>query len=131
MTSLTDTEFGTYSLRTAGILGAEETATSADLEWVMSQNEAEIMTLSSINLPIWNGSNLSVPVEFRNPLARRCALAWLPSFGLIDLASATMAMREAERYLTLLSATRLKPLELRTNDAKRILPPGFNFTQGI
>lgn len=131
MTNYTDEEFGTYSLRTAGLLGAEETASAADLEWVMSQNESEIMMLANINLPIWNGSNLSVPVEFRNPLARRCALAWLPSYGLIDLASATMAMREAERYLTMMAAPRLKPLALNANDSGAGRRPLFNYTTGV
>lgn len=118
MTSYTDEEFGTYCLRTSGIYGAEETPSSADLEWVVAQNESEIAMLGTIGLPIWNGSELSVPTEYRNPLARRCILAWIPSFGLVDIATATLAMRESERYLTVMAGPTVRtPSNLKANDA--------------
>ena len=131
MTSYTDEEFGTYCLRTAGLYGAEETPSSADLEWVVAQNESEIAMLGEIGLPIWNGSELSVPVEYRNPLARRCILGWLPSFGLIDIATATLAMREAERYLTIMASPKVRsPAALNTNDAGTGRYSRFNYSTG-
>lgn len=87
--------------------------------------------LASIGLPIWNGSDMSVPLEYLAPLSRRVSLAVAPSFGLTDTATASLAMREAERYLTMMAAPRgSTPLLLRTNDATGRRPVRFNYTTG-
>lgn len=130
MTTYTQDELATRVLRDLGLLGAEETASSADLEWAKETCASEIQMLAALGIPVWNGSDISIPQEYLTTLSRRVGLAVAPSFGLTDLATAQLAMREAERSLTLLAAPRAAtPLTLRSDDAK----PGraaFNFTTG-
>ena len=116
----------TYSLsdlatrvgRDIGVIAAEEVPSAPDLDWLQETCSAEIAMLGTIGLPIWNGSDMAVPLEYLTPLSRRIGLAVAPSFGLSDQASALLAMREAERYLTVMAAPRIgNPLALRSNDA--------------
>jgi hypothetical protein len=129
MTTYTEDEFGTRVLRDLGMIGAEETPSSADLEWAKETAASEIQMMGSLNLPIWNGSELSIPSEYLTTLSRRVCLAVAPSFGLTDLATAQASMREAERSLTLLAAPRSRPLALRSD---QVMPgnSGFNYTTG-
>lgn len=100
-----------------GLLGSEETPSAPDLDWLQETCSGEIAMLGAIGLPIWNGADVSVPIEYLTPLSRRIGLAIAPSFGLADVASAMVAMREAERYLTVMAAPRLaNPATLKTND---------------
>lgn len=132
MTTYTDEEFATRVLRDLGLVGAEETPSDADLQWAIETNSAEIASLSAIGIPIWNGSDLAIPQEYLTILSRRCGLAVAPSFGLMDLASAQMAMREAERYLTIMAAPRgvISPRQTNTNDAKPDRGRWFTFATG-
>jgi hypothetical protein len=130
MTDYTEDQFATRVLKDLGLVAAEETPSAADLEWAKETAGSEITMLSALNLPIWNGSELSIPQEYLTTLSRRVGLAVAPSFGLADMATAQMAMREAERSLTLLAAPRgLSPSLLRSDDS---MPRrgGFNFTRG-
>ncbi len=97
MTTYTINEFATHVLKELGVIGAEETPTSADLEWTKEKAQSEIMFLNGIGIPVWNGSEISIPQEYLSALSRRVALAVGPSYGLGDGPSAQMAMREAER----------------------------------
>lgn len=118
MTTYTQADLATRTLKDLGLIGAEETPNAADLIWAEETVGSEVAMLGSIGLPIWNGSDLSVPLEYLAPLSRRIGLAIAPSFGLMDPASAQLAMREAERYLTVMASPRGgNPLPLRSNDA--------------
>lgn len=130
MTTYTQEELATRVLRDLGLYGAEETPTAADLDWTSETVASEAQMLAAIGIPIWNGSEISVPSEYLTILSRRIGLAVAPSFGLVDLAQAQLAMREAERYLTLMASPKLlSPNILRTDDAKSART-NFDFTTG-
>lgn len=130
MTVYSQAEFATHTLKAMGLVAAEETPSATDLSWATEVTGSEIALLAALNMPIWNGSELSVPQEYLTTLARRCALAVAPSFGMMSLSDAQMAMREAERYLSILASPRVgAPLRLLSNDAKQTRS-GFNFTTG-
>src|ERR1043166_9401111 len=100
MTIYSQSDLATRVLRDLGLIGAEEVPSAADLQWSAETVGSEVALLGSIGLPIWNGSDLSVPLEYLAPLSRRTDLPVRPSFAFLDRASAHLAMREAERYLT-------------------------------
>jgi hypothetical protein len=104
MTTYTSTQLSTRVLKDLGLVAAEETPTAADMEWVEQTVEAEIGLLNAKGIPIWNGSDDSIPHEYLSVLSRRIGLALAPSFGLSDLATATVAMRAAEDDLRILGS---------------------------
>lgn len=131
MTTYSQSDLATRVLKDLGLLGAEEVPSAPDLEWSEETVGSEVAMLGSIGLPIWNGSDMSVPVEYLAPLSRRIGFAIAPSFGLMDAASAQMAMREAERYLTVMASPRGgNPLPLNSNDAMPRRLAGFDFSSG-
>lgn len=131
MTTYSQSDLATRVLRDLGLVEANETPNATDLAWAEETVSSEVAMLAAIGLPIWNGSDMSVPLEYLTALSRRIALAVAPSFGLVDLATATLAMREAERYLTILASPRgATPLALRTNDATGYRSSTFNFASG-
>lgn len=129
-TAYSQSDLATRVLRDLGLIGSEETPSAPDLSWSTETVSSEVAMLGAIGLPIWNGSDMAVPVEYLAPLSRRICLAVAPSFGLTDTATAQIAMREAERYLTLMASPRLgNPLPLRSDDSKRTRAP-FNYATG-
>lgn len=113
-----------------GLIAAEETPSAPDLEWLEETCTGEVAMLGAIGLPIWNGSEMAIPVEYLTPLSRRIGLAVVASYGLADPATAQNAMREAERYLTIMASPRgANPLSLRTDDSIR-RRTGFDFASG-
>lgn len=130
MTTYSQSDLATRMLKDLGLIGAEEVPSAVDLEWAEETVGSEVAMMGAIGLPIWNGSDMAVPLEYLTPLSRRCGLAVAPSFGLMDPATAMLAMREAERYLTVLANPRAgAPLTLVTNDSKQ-RRGRFNFTTG-
>lgn len=132
MPSYNENELATRTLRELGFVAAEETPSSADLNWAVETNASEIAMLSAIGIPIWNGSEIEVPQEYLTILARRCALAVAPSFGLMDLAKAQLAMREAERVLTMMASPQgaVHPHAIKTNDVRPFRTGQFNYSAG-
>ena len=128
MTTYTEDQFATRVLKDLGIIGAEETPSSADLEWAKETAASEISLLAATGIPIWNGSEVAIPQEYLSTLSRRVCLAVAPSYGSTDMVAAQNAMREAERSLTILAAPRSRPLSLRTDVPAR--GGAFNFTTG-
>jgi hypothetical protein len=128
MTTYTETQFATRILKDLGIIGAEETPTSADLEWAKETAASEISLLAATGIPIWNGSEVTIPQEYLSTLSRRVCLAVAPSYGATDMATAQNAMREAERQLTVLAAPRSRPRLLSAADVK--INSSFNYTTG-
>lgn len=104
MTTYTQSELATRVLKDIGLVGAEETPSAADLSWAEQTCEAEIGLLAAKNIPIWNGGEDSIPHEYLTVLSRRIGLALAPSFGLTDVAAATVAMRAAEDDLRILGS---------------------------
>lgn len=99
MTTYTTAELATRVLKDLGLVAAEETPTAADLSWATETVQSEIMMMATKGIPVWNGSEAVVPQEYLTTLSRRCGLAVAPSFGLIDIASAEVAMEAAETNL--------------------------------
>jgi hypothetical protein len=129
MTAYTENQFATRVLKDLGLIGAEETPSSADLEWAKDTAASEIAMLAATGIPIWEGSNISIPEEYVTTLSRRVGLALAPSFGQTDIASAQNAMKAAERSLTVMAAPKSRPSALRVED--RLVNRGaFNFTIG-
>lgn len=96
MTTYTTAELATRVLRDAGLIAAEETPSAADLAWVIETVLSEVQMMNAKGIPVWNGSEITVPQEYLTILSRRCVLAIAPSFGLADVATATIAMESAE-----------------------------------
>lgn len=130
MTTYTLSDLATRVLKDLGIVGSEETPSDDDQAWAEETVSSEVQMLADIGLPIWNGSEMAVPQSYLTTLSRRIGLAVAPSYGLADLATAQMAMREAERSLAIMAAPRgARPLALRTDDSGRSAGR-FSFTLG-
>lgn len=131
MTTFTQTELATRTLRDLGLIGAEEVPSAADLDWANQTIESVVPTLAAIGLPIWNGSEAHVPAEYLVPLSKRIGLDVASSFGLIDPAEAEAAKQSMERTLTLMANPRRgDPGLLRTDDATSSYR-AFNWTTGL
>lgn len=104
MTTYTQTQLATRVLKDLGMVGAEETPSAADQSWAEQTCEAEIGLLAAKGIPIWNGGDNDIPHEYLTTLSRRIGLAMAPSFGLSDIATATVAMRAAEDDLRILGS---------------------------
>lgn len=131
MTTYSQTDLATRVLKDLGLLGADEDLSAADLAWAIETVASEVAMLAAIGLPIWNGSDMAVPLEYLTILSRRIGLAIAPSFGLTDPASAQLAMRAAEQSLTIMAAPRgAMPLSLRSNDATGRRGSNFDYATG-
>lgn len=129
MTTYSQTDLATRILGDLGIVGEDETPSAAALAWAIETASSEIAMMASIGLPIWNGSVMAVPLEYLTTLSRRCGLAVAPRYGLVTIAQAQMAMREAETSLTLLANPRASSPLLLTPDAGSHRR-SFNFSTG-
>lgn len=104
MTTYSRSDLATRVLKDMGLVGADEAPTADDQAFAEETVSAEVAMLSAIGMPIWQGSEMAVPELYLTILSRRIGLALAPSFGLSDIATATMAMREVERTLRQLAA---------------------------
>src|ERR1051326_497501 len=102
MTIYSQSDLATRVLRDLGLIGAEEVPSAADLQWSVETVGSEVALLGSSGLPSVTAPapDRRGPLDSLAPLSRRIGLAVAASFGLIATASAQLAMREAERYLT-------------------------------
>lgn len=120
MTTYSQTDLAERMLKDLGLLGAEEVPSAADLQWANETVSSEVGLLSALDLPIWNGSEMSVPREYLTLLSLRCGLALAPSFGLMSQAESMVAKEAAERNLTVLAAPRgALPLLARADESTR------------
>lgn len=97
-------ELATRVLKDVGLLGAEETPSSADMSWAQETCSAEIDLMATKGINIWNGSEDSIPNEYLTTLSRRIGLTIAPSFGLVDLATANAQIINLEKDLRRISA---------------------------
>lgn len=131
MTTKTQTELATRLLRDLGLIGAEETPSAADLDFANETIESVVPMLAAIGVPIWNGSEAQVPLEYFVPLSKRLGLDVAPGFGLADPAEAEAAKGALERNLTLMAnPRRADPGTLKTDEAQRSYRT-FNWTTGL
>jgi len=101
--SFTEDELATRVLRDLGLYGPDETPSSDDLEDTKQIIESEVAAMAVRNLPIWNGSEVSVPTEYLTALSRRLGLAVGPTFGSFTIIEAAVGIEPAETYLRQLS----------------------------
>lgn len=107
-------------LKDLGLIGAEETPDANDLAWANETIGSEVALLRALELPIWNGSELSVPQEYLTTLSVRCGLAVAPSYGMMSQAEAITAKEVAERNLTILASPRgAMPLVSRSDESTK------------
>lgn len=100
---LSRSEMATYVLRDLGLVGADETPSSADLEWAKDKVQSVVLLLAAKGIGVWNGSEDSIPEEYAAALSARVGLSVAPSFGLSNIAEATAAMPVVEKDLRELS----------------------------
>lgn len=118
MTTYSESDLATETLRTPGLLGAEETPSAADFVDTEQSNRSVIATMASLGLPIWNGSAIAVPEEYFVELAVRCSLPIQMKNGLIDAQTYLGLIDESERRLTVMAAPKgAYPSTVRTNES--------------
>jgi hypothetical protein len=103
MTTYTKSDLAIRILRDAGLIGAEETPSSADLIFAEETLSSEIDLMAAKNIVIWDGSEDEIPNKYYTALSRRVALVLAPSFGLGTLAESTAAIPTVERDLRILA----------------------------
>jgi hypothetical protein len=81
MTLYSKTELATHSMRKTGLLGAEETLSSSDLEFASKIIDSRVAYLASVGVSIPNGSAEAVPMEWLDPLADYIGLYLLSAYG--------------------------------------------------
>lgn len=104
MTVYSKNDLAVRVLRDLGLVGAEETPSSADIQWAEETISSEVASMAVRGIRIWNGNDTSVPIEYLTPLSRRIGLALSPSFGLTDLGTAALAIKAVEGELRQMSA---------------------------
>lgn len=118
MTTYTETELATEVLRSAGLIGSEETPSAADLEDAEQSNRSVIAIMNSIGLPIWNGSEISVPEEYFIELSIRLSMPLRLKYGMISEAAYLQLVEASEQRLTVMAAPRgSSPLILSSNES--------------
>ncbi len=105
MTTYTTTQLATRALRDLGVVGAEETPTAADLAWAIETVQSEVQMLARKGIPVWNGSEVSVPQEYLTTLSRRVGAPMATSFGLMTIPEAEQVMLLCEQNLRILGMT--------------------------
>lgn len=103
MTTYTQDELATRVLKDLGVLGVDETPSSADLADAVEIIVSEIQQMAVRGIQIWNGSEVTIPSEYLTALSRRLALAVGPSYGMFSVADATAAIVPSESLLRQLS----------------------------
>lgn len=98
-TTYTRDDLAVRVLRDLGLIASDETPSASDMDWSRETISSEVAMMAQINLPIWNGSDMAVPLEYLTILSRRIGLALAPSFGMSDVATATLAMKQVEQTL--------------------------------
>src|SRR5688572_29323806 len=103
MTTYSQSDLATRVLRDLGVISAEETPSAEDLSFAQETIGAEVALLAATGIPIWNGSDVSVPLEYLTALSRRLGLAVGPAFGVFGTAEAIQAMPLADHALRVLA----------------------------
>lgn len=118
MTTYTETDLATETMRACGLTSIEEPLSAAEYVDVVQSNGSVIQMLATVGLPIWNGSEIDVPEAYFVELALRCSLPIQFKNGLIDHASMLTLIDASESRLTVMAAPRgSSPLIARTNES--------------
>lgn len=104
-TTYTLSDLATRSLKDAGLIAAEETASASDLVWAQQTITEVAAELAAIGIRIWGGSEAAVPNGYLLALSARIGLSMSTSFGLMTYLEAEQAKPPIEMRLRALSAT--------------------------
>lgn len=118
MTTYTETDFATETLRSPGLVGIDDVLNGSEYDDVVRSNRSVITMLNTIGLPIWNGSELEIPEAYLVELALRCSLPLQFKYGLIDHAAMLTMIDASEARLTTMAAPRgAMPLLASSNES--------------
>lgn len=118
MTTYTESDLATETLRSAGLIGIDEVPSAAELVDTEQSNRSVLATMATIGLPIWNGSVLDVPEEYFEELSIRLSLPLRLKNGMIGEGQYFQLIDAAESRLTVMAAPRgAAPLELSSNES--------------
>lgn len=99
MTTYTKAQFATRVLRELGLLGADETAASADIDWVEETIDSTLASLQRKGISLWDMSDDSISDEYLVVLSQRVGLDVAAAFGLMTLTDIAAAKPVLERDL--------------------------------
>lgn len=105
MTTYSLTDYATRSLRTAGLVAADEVPSAADLSLAMETIASDTAALAARRVTIWNGSEASVPEEWLAPGSRYHATTMQADFGLIGTLEAEQTKTILEKTMRAISMT--------------------------
>lgn len=118
MTTYSESDLATETLRSAGLIASDETPDAVDLLDAEQSNRSVIAMMTSLGLPIWNGSVIAVPEEYLIELSIRLSMPLRLKNGMIDEATYMQLVEASEARLTVMAAPRgSAPLELSTNES--------------
>ena len=118
MTTYTETELATETLRSPGLIGIEETLSAAEYVDVTRSNRSVILALNTIGIPVWNGSVIEVPEEYFIELALRCSLPIQFKNGQITHVEMLSLIEASEARLVTMAAPRgSSPLIASSNES--------------
>jgi hypothetical protein len=130
MTTYTESDLATETLRSAGLIGIDEVPSGAELVDTEQSNRSVIATMNAIGLPIWNGSEIQVPEEYFVELSIRLSMPLRLKNGMIDEIAYLRLIEASEARLTTMAAPRgASPLLARSNEST-MGRSHFNWTTG-
>jgi hypothetical protein len=105
MTTYSTEELATRVAKDLGLIDRSAVLDADEMAWLVETIQSELQMLNAKGIPIWNGSDITIPQEYLTALSRRLGLAISPSYGLMDQATATRAIEMAEVNLLRLAQT--------------------------
>jgi hypothetical protein len=120
MTTYSESDLANQTLLTTGLIETNGTLSAEDYTAATTSNRSVINMLNALGIPVWNGSEISVPEEYFVELAMRCSLPFQLRWGQINMQQYLGMVDECERRLTLLAAPRgATPLLSATNESSQ------------
>ncbi len=132
MTTYSESDLANQTLLTSGLIETNGTLSAEDYTAVTTSNRSVINMLNTLGIPVWNGSEISVPEEYFVELATRCSLPFQLRWGQINMQQYLGMVDECERRLIQMAAPRgSTPLLSATNESSsRRRYGGFNWSTG-
>lgn len=129
MTTYTATDLATETMRACGLTSIEEPLNAVEYADTVQSNGSVIQMLSTIGLPIWNGSELAIPQPYFIELALRCSVPLQFKNGLITHAEMLSIIEASETRLTVMAAPRgASPLLAESNESTGKRPGWWPYT---
>lgn len=118
MTIYSESDLATEAMRACGLTSIEEPLNAVEYADAVQSNGSVIQMLSTIGIPVWNGSEIEVPQPYFVELALRCSLPLQFKNGLIDHATMLRLIDVSEARLVVMAAPRgSSPLLASSNES--------------